>query len=131
MDGATTVCAELGACMKRGFALLVCLLLALPVRAGDVVPVWSDVQPIFTRHCVMCHGPQGAANGLHLDSYAAAVAGSKNGVVVLAGDAAHSELIRRLKGEKTPRMPFLSYPLADDQIALIARWIDAGLLERQ
>ena len=115
--------------MRRIFVFVVGVLLALPAWAEDKTPVWPDVQPIFTQHCVMCHGPQGVANGLHLDSYAAAVAGSKNGAVMLAGDAAHSELIRRLKGEKTPRMPFLSYPLADDQIALIARWIDAGLLE--
>lgn len=115
--------------MRRIFVFVVGVLLALPAWAEDKTPVWSDVQPIFTQHCVMCHGPQGAANGLHLESYAAAVAGSKNGAVMLAGDAAHSELVRRLKGEKTPRMPFLSYPLADDQIALIARWIDAGLLE--
>lgn len=115
--------------MKRMFALLLCLCTA-PVQAEDVgAPVWGDVQPIFTQHCVMCHGPQGAANGLHLDSYAAAVAGGKNGAVVLAGDAAHSELIRRLRGETPPRMPFLGRALAEEQIALIARWIDAGLLE--
>lgn len=116
--------------MKRIFVFAVGMLLALPGWAEDTTaPAWADVQPIFTQHCVMCHGPQGAANGLHLDSYASAVAGSKNGAVVLAGDAAHSELIRRLKGERTPRMPFLSYPLGEDQITLIARWIDAGLLQ--
>lgn len=75
----------------------------------------------------MCHGPQGAARGLRLDNYADAVAGGDNGPVLLGGNAKSSELIRRLQGISTPRMPFLSYPLSDETIELIACWIDAGM----
>jgi uncharacterized membrane protein len=94
---------------------------------GAAPPDWTDVSGIFAKRCTMCHSEQGAAKGLRLDSYEAAVAGSEKGRVLLPGDAEHSELIRRLRGQSTPRMPFLSRPLPDDQIDLIARWIAAGL----
>lgn len=77
----------------------------------------------------MCHSAQAAAVELRLDSYAAAVAGGSKGPVLVPGDAAGSELVRRLRGESLPRMPFLSYPLAPDEIALVERWIAAGLPE--
>lgn len=115
--------------MQRILAVLffACLAPATPA-AGDP-PTWADVNPIVTKHCVMCHSAQGAGLGLRLDSYAAAIAGSKDGPVLLAGDPEQSELIRRLKGISKPRMPFLSYPLPDAEIELIVRWVEAGMPE--
>lgn len=76
----------------------------------------------------MCHSAlAGASKGLRLDDYAAALAGSERGAVLVPGDVAGSELIRRLRGQSVPRMPFLGRPLPDDQIALIESWIAAGL----
>jgi mono/diheme cytochrome c family protein len=118
--------------MRFASALLIWPLMSLAAQAGDyqsdaLPPDWSTVGVIFSEQCTMCHGPQGAARGLRLDSYAAAVAGSDNGPVLVGGDADESELIRRLRGISTPRMPFLGYPLSDERIDLIARWIDAGM----
>jgi hypothetical protein len=76
----------------------------------------------------MCHSAvAGASKGLRLDDYDAAIAGSERGVVMIPGDAAGSELMLRLRGNSTPRMPFLSRPLPEDEIALIERWIVAGM----
>ena len=109
------------------------LLTAVPsgALAGDAAPAgWEQVSVIFRDRCVMCHSAvAGASKGLRLDEYAAALVGSERGAVLVPGDAAGSELIRRLRGESLPRMPFLSRPLPDDQIALIESWIDAGLPE--
>jgi predicted CXXCH cytochrome family protein len=90
---------------------------------------WGDVSPIFARHCTNCHSSHGAALGLRLDSYEATMAGSVKGIVVLPGNAAKSELVRRLRGESLPRMPFLGYPLHQEQIELIERWVEGGLTE--
>ena len=100
------------------------------VAGEGVPPGWAEVAAIFTERCVMCHSEvAGASKGLRLDEYSAALAGSETGAVLIPGDAAGSELIRRLRGESVPRMPFLSRPLPDDQITLIERWIAAGLPE--
>jgi len=119
--------------MKRSFVALLLTCLSQATAAAETVgqpPTWADINPIVTKHCVMCHSAQGAGRGLRLDSYALAMAGSKGGPVLLPGDAEGSELIRRLKGISTPRMPFLSYPLADDEIALFVRWVEAGMPEQ-
>lgn len=120
--------------MKQILAILLGPLLLLSTQAvgggEDDPPDWSDVRGIFVERCVMCHSAQGAALGLRLDTYEAAIAGSTNGAVLLRADAEGSELIRRLRGESLPRMPFLSYPLPDDQIELIMHWVDGGLIEK-
>lgn len=77
----------------------------------------------------MCHSGEHAAVELHLDTYEGTMAGGKNGPVLVSGDASASELIRRVRGESQPRMPFLGYPLDADEIALLERWIEAGLPE--
>jgi len=92
------------------------------------VPGWTEVAAIFNERCVMCHSAiAGASKGLRLDEYSAALVGSERGAVLIAGNVAGSELIRRLRGESLPRMPFLSRPLRDTQINLIERWVEAGM----
>lgn len=91
---------------------------------------WTDVSAIFTSRCVMCHSDvAGASKGLKLDEYSAALIGSDRGAVLIPGDIAGSELIRRLRGESQPRMPFLSRPLPETEIDLIERWVAAGMPE--
>lgn len=98
------------------------------VSAGDLpVPNWNDASAIFQARCTMCHSQLGASKGLRLDSYEAAIAGSERGAVLLPGDSENSELVRRLRGESVPRMPFLGRQLPEEEIDLITRWIDAGL----
>lgn len=98
--------------------------------ADSSAPGWAEVSAIFFERCVMCHSEiAGASKGLLLDSYLAALSGSDNGVALIAGNPINSELMRRLRGESTPRMPFLSRPLPDEQIALIDAWITAGMPE--
>ena len=119
--------------MHRTFVALLLICFIQAAAAAEAVgqpPTWADINPIVTKHCVMCHSAQGAGKGLRLDSYALALTGSQDGPVLLPGDPDGSELIRRLKGISTPRMPFLSYPLADEEIALFVRWVEAGMPEQ-
>jgi len=118
--------------MKRAVALvgLVLQAMALPASSeGDGPPDWDDASVVFVRRCNMCHSEFGASRGLRLDSYAAALAGSQRGAVLVPGDPDASELMLRLRGEILPRMPFLGPPLPQDEIDVIERWIAAGLPE--
>ncbi len=116
--------------MVRILVFIVCSLLAAPGRppAAEAAD-WAAVGAVFAERCVNCHRSEGAARGLRLDSYAAAIAGGERGAVLIAGDPDGSELLRRLRGQSRPRMPFLSYPLPPETIDLIARWVAAGMPE--
>jgi uncharacterized membrane protein len=92
---------------------------------------FQDVYPILEEKCLACHHNPGAPLGLSMETYNELLKGSQNGVVVIAGDPEKSELIRRIKGEAHPKMPFNGPPyLTELEIQLIASWIDAGLQNR-
>ncbi|WP_157966383.1 c-type cytochrome domain-containing protein [Oceanibium sediminis] len=119
--------------MARVQAFLVFTVSALlaggAVAGTDEAPEWADVFQIFNTRCVNCHAAHGAAKGLRLDSYQAAIAGGLAGPVLLPGDPAGSEMVRRILGESVPRMPFLSTPLPQEEIDVILRWVESGLPE--
>lgn len=82
-----------------------------------------QVQPIFDRNCIACHGGQ---MGLWLDSYERVLAGSQRGPVVIPDNPDASELIRRVTGVSQPAMPFGQPPLSRNDLALLRRWIAEG-----
>jgi mono/diheme cytochrome c family protein len=82
-----------------------------------------DIQPIFNRNCVSCHGGQA---GLYLDSYDHVMAGSARGRVIVPGDPQASELVRRIRGLSQPRMPMGGAPLPPSDIDAIVTWIAEG-----
>lgn len=101
--------------------------LPIPGIAQEVV-TWTEVSAIFQDRCVVCHSGDFAPLGLRLDDYETALSGSENGPVLLDGDPDGSLLVRRIKGQIEPRMPFDGPPWLDDsQIAAIEAWVLAGM----
>lgn len=97
--------------------------------AGEKV-TYRHVAPILLKRCAVCHkanGKMGAPpEGLSLDSYDAIVAGSER-LVVIPGNPQMSEIVRRIEGRASPRMPYDGPPwLEDGDIELIRRWIADG-----
>ncbi|MCB1906142.1 MAG: hypothetical protein KDH15_02135 [Rhodocyclaceae bacterium] len=96
--------------------------------AGAAAPDYAEVAAILRARCVMCHSGEAAPLGLRLDSLDGLTAGSRNGPVVRADDAAGSELLRRIRGDSLPRMPMTGPPwLNDPEVAVIEAWIAAGM----
>jgi uncharacterized membrane protein len=87
---------------------------------------FSEVQAIFEQSCVMCHSGSDAPKNLQLTSYEQVMQGSQGGPVIIPGQPAQSELIKRIKGISQPRMPIGKPPLSDDEIRKIESWIQAG-----
>ena len=86
-----------------------------------------DVQPIFQKKCMACHGASNQTNGLRLDDGEAALKGGYSGVAIVPGTSATSPLIARVTAtEKAKRMPPAGDPLSADQIATLKSWIDSG-----
>ena len=52
----------------------------------------TDIAPLFTQKCLMCHGAT-ASGGLILSTYADAMKGGVSGAVFTAGDSANSPMI--------------------------------------
>jgi hypothetical protein len=88
--------------------------------------VFADVAPIFSQFCASCHAGSDPPQGLRLDAYHAVMAGSRNGPVVVAGKPDESELVKRIRGEAEPRMPYRQDPLSEKRIQRIVDWVRQG-----
>lgn len=100
---------------------------AVPAEGEPVT--WAHVEGIFLRRCAECHSDAregGPPEGLRLSSLEEVLRGGER-MALIPGNAQASEIVRRIEGLATPRMPHDGPPwLSDDQIALIRRWIDEG-----
>ena len=102
-----------------------------PVPATEKTFIsYLDVAPIFATRCAKCHAEKGlmgsAPEGYRLNSYDATLA-TADRVRVVPGSPDASELVRRLRGQARPRMPFDGPPyLSSEEIRLIEDWISQG-----
>ncbi len=87
-----------------------------------------EVRALFAHKCYKCHSTEKREGDLVLDNKEDLFAGGENGVILIAGDANNSEIIRRLNLPRDHEdvMPQKAKALAKDEIALIALWIDQG-----
>ena len=91
---------------------------------------FDKVAAIFATRCAKCHTDNGLMGdppeGYRLTSYESVISASDR-VRVVPGNAAASELLRRIRGQARPRMPFDGPPyLSDAEIAVIEQWIVDG-----
>jgi uncharacterized membrane protein len=88
----------------------------------------ARIQPIFTAHCIGCHGADKHKGNLRLDSYRALMRGGKQGPVIQSGNIQGSDLFRRitLPASHDDFMPKGKQPLTADQVKIIELWIGAG-----
>ncbi len=91
--------------------------------AAAAVSFANDIQPLLQDRCANCHGGQRTEKGLNLTSYNGVMAGSENGPVVTAGDAANSTLAQMVSNVKMPKR---GPKLTPDQVQLIVDWINQG-----
>ena len=91
---------------------------ATPPPVGDLV--WNGyVSTLFESKCTVCHG---TAAGLSFGTYAEALRGSRNGPVIVPGNAADSPLVI-VQSEGHPGQ------LSADELDRIKLWIEAGASE--
>ena len=88
----------------------------------------DDVFPIFEQSCNSCHNPDRARGGLDLTSMTAILAGGSSGDSVVPGEGANSYLYKLVAHLEKPYMPREKDKLPKNQIDLIKKWIDMGLL---
>jgi mono/diheme cytochrome c family protein len=108
------------------FLIIVFLLLAFPV--ANAVDFVRDVQPIFSEHCLKCHGPEKQKSGYRLDNKFMAIRGGDSGKSAVAiSNSSMSPLFQRLTTTNIDeRMPPKGERLSARDIATIRLWIDSG-----
>ncbi|MDZ4802594.1 MAG: PSD1 and planctomycete cytochrome C domain-containing protein [Bryobacteraceae bacterium] len=101
-------------------AALLALAVAVSLNAADFR---HDVQPVFAKRCLGCHGPGQQMAGLRLDDPASLLTKQ----LVLPGKAATSPLIDRVTSPKKGyQMPPMGDRLTPAELAAIRTWIDEG-----
>ena len=112
--------------------ILPVMVLLAATACGDGLATPPDephalARAILAARCGECHGPDAAESNLRLDSRAGLLAGGDFGPVVVPGQPARSELIRRVATTNVEqRMPPDGERLSADEVAALAAWIDAG-----
>jgi uncharacterized membrane protein len=90
---------------------------------------FAAVKKIFANSCTNCHSGSNPPKSLDLTTYSGLMKGSQAGPVVKPGNPGESELIRRVKGLTTPRMPLAGPALSEAEIQTLETWVQAGAPE--
>ncbi|MDB6028461.1 MAG: hypothetical protein JWM68_4684 [Verrucomicrobiales bacterium] len=115
--------------MKISFSLFaISFVVVSSANAEKTVDFVKDVQPIFQKSCVECHGPDKHKADLRLDGKESALKGGKNGPVIIPKDAAKSDLYHRitLPASSDDVMPSKGDLLTKAQTDIIRDWINQG-----
>ena len=96
-------------------------------KSGDGIALFTQkVKPILENQCLNCHGGKFKQAGLSLLTQETLLRGSDNGPVVVAGQADSSLLVRKIRHEHEPGMPYKATKLRDEEIASVVAWVNAG-----
>lgn len=93
---------------------------------GDGPRFSIDVAPVLVANCVRCHNADDRRGGFDLGTFRDLMAGADSGPVIAPKAPEESELLLRIKGEATPKMPPGNTDLAPETIARIEAWIASG-----
>ena len=104
---------------------LVVLLAAIDATGKPVLTFEGDIKPLLEKRCLSCHNSRTHMGGLVLATLESILqGGGADGPAILVGKSSESPLVRRLRGERVPRMPLDGDPLPEVEIARIEEWID-------
>jgi len=116
----------------RNLGIFLCAL-GVPVVTSSAqekqeTPSFAKVYEILARNCNSCHNPKELKGELNLETYDALMKGGETGPSVVAGKPAESLLVQLIEHKTKPFMPppKKGKKLADADIALVRRWIEAG-----
>ncbi|MBM3876615.1 MAG: hypothetical protein FJ386_07845 [Verrucomicrobia bacterium] len=101
----------------------------LPPASEAPVEFARDIQPIFEKSCLRCHGAARPKGRFRLDNAASALKGGAGGVALIPGHSARSPLIHYVAGlVEDMQMPpkGKGEPLTREEIGTLRAWIDAG-----
>ena len=100
---------------------------SLPPVVERAVDFKADIEPLFVKHCVQCHGSEKQQSGLRFDRRQEALNGGDSGKAIQPGKSAESLLIKLVSGTDPDRiMPPKGEKLTAAEVGLLRGWIDQG-----
>ena len=100
---------------------------ALPPASTAPIDFIRDVQPIFQRACLSCHGDEKQKAGYRLDVRDVAMKeGDSYAPNIIVGKSAESPLIQFVAGSGDLAMPPEGERLSPSEIGILRAWIDQG-----
>jgi hypothetical protein len=95
---------------------------------GHRVDYNAEVKPILNKHCMGCHGGVKKAGDVSfLFEHEMMEPGKSGKIPVVRGDAAASEMIRRiLSDDPDEKMPKNGTPLNEQEVSTLKQWINEG-----
>jgi mono/diheme cytochrome c family protein len=114
--------------MKAAFAIASMAAFASATAGEPGADFVADIQPIFAKHCISCHGPDQQKNSFRLDAREIAFKGGDTyGVAIIPGNSAESPLLRYVSGKHEElTMPPKGERLSSREIELLQAWIELG-----
>ena len=95
-----------------------------PADSGDAL--FARVRPILETKCLNCHGGKFKQAGLDLSTRDSLLRGSdEHKDIVVPGDSGASLLVKKIKYQHEPGMPYQGEKLSGEQIASLVAWITA------
>ena len=84
--------------------------------------------PILKTHCGKCHTGEKKEGGLAMNTRAQLLAGGENGKSIISGNSTKSLFLDRITSDdKFIQMPPEGPRVPPEKIAILKKWIDAGL----
>jgi uncharacterized membrane protein len=90
------------------------------------VAFWKDVYPIFEKSCLPCHGAKMQTSGFRVDQKEDFFEEHGKTPFVVPGKSKDSPLIAILSGERKDMARADVHRLAEEELAIVTAWIDAG-----
>lgn len=98
------------------------------MSTADEVDFAHQIVPILKTHCSKCHGGLQQEGGLSFNTRDELLQGGDSGPAVTVGEHATSEFLLRVTSQEDGyRMPPEGAGLTQEQVGLLAKWIDQGL----
>ncbi len=113
------------------FAGVVSIVIGNVICLADPVDFSSQIRPILSDRCFLCHGPDNESREaeLRLDRRDSAVEDRGDYAVIVPGKSGVSELVARIVSDDPSSVmppPETQKSLSADEIELLRRWIDEG-----
>jgi len=113
--------------MARFSIIAILLLVFSRVAPAAEVDFAHQIVPIFKQYCAECHTGDKKKGSFSLNTRASTLAGGETGKAIIPGNAAMSELFKRVTTKDADlHMPPKGPAVPAEKIALLKAWIDEG-----